>query len=124
MNLRFSIEDESGFAEARGKLLEGFEQWLRDERGLSRPDAVSIALEAGIALDWKWSYSDGDLGSWRGEDLLEFFFEWCPRKLSVPPDESAGIPSTVVSFLEFLSAGGMLAAGSNRIEQSGYRCKC
>lgn len=35
---------------------------MKVERGLGGREAIETACDAGLALDWKWSYGDGSLG--------------------------------------------------------------
>ncbi len=83
MALVFGPHDEDGFLAARASLLERFQHWLVDEQQTLGDRATLMAGDAGLALDWKWSYADGDLGLWQTGDVGEFLLEWCPRKLSV-----------------------------------------
>lgn len=112
MRLAFGPDDDAGFTSARDLLLERFERWMADEPRLGEADATGMASDAGLALDWKWSYSDGDLGRWRTADVGEFLLEWCPRKLSASPSDCELLPSALAAFTAFLDAEGMLASGS------------
>lgn len=112
VNLVFDAEDERGFGAARPRLLDGFEGWLRKERSAGPGAAAQMASDAGIAVDWKWSYGDGDLGRWDTGDAADFLLRWCPRKLSVSQAECATIPPALAAFAHFLDAEGLLAAGS------------
>lgn len=112
MRLVFGPDDDAGFTSARDLLLERFERWLADEPRLGEADATGMASDAGLAMDWKWSYGDGDLGRWRTADVGEFLLEWCPRKLTASPSDCESLPSALVAFTAFLDAEGMLASGS------------
>lgn len=114
--MAFGPDDGEGFGTARDALLERFEQWLGEQRPTSRADEVEpaeMAGDAGIALDWKWSYGDGDLGRWHTGDVSEFLLAWCPRKLSVSQADCGSIPAALSSFMAFLEAEGLLAPGSS-----------
>ncbi len=113
MRLEFGPDDDDDFAAARNVLLGSFERWLTDVRQESGDHAADLASDAGLALDWKWSYSDGDLGRWRAPDVAEFLLEWCPRKLSVSQDDCLSIPSALAAFTTFLESEGLLASGSS-----------
>lgn len=115
VRLLFGSEDESGFIRARESLLERFERWLVVERVVGEGDAAVMAVDAELALDWKWSYGDGHLGRWRTDEVAEFFLEWCPRKLSVSPAESVAIPPAVAALTQFLEAQDLLAPGSSPV---------
>lgn len=112
MRMVFGPSDEPGFIAARDALLERFVRWLGGQPRPGRADAAALAGEAGLALDWKWSYGDGDLGLWRTTDVDEFLLDWCPRKLSVSQAESVTIPAALAAFLGFLGSEGLLAPGS------------
>nr|MDQ6911229.1 hypothetical protein [Actinomycetota bacterium] len=117
MKLTFGPDDENGFASACSLLLGRFESWLRDELGLTKAAATEMAFAASAALDWKWSYGDGNLGLWRVEDLEEFLLDWCPRKLSVSPTDCVTIPPSLAAFVEFMHTAGLLAPGSSPVVQ-------
>ena len=113
MRLRFDPEtDEIPFAEARLKLLERFDTWLAGRSDLGASDADEAPHDTALALDWKFSYADGDLGWWRVEHLQEFLLEWCPRKLSASAEEVRSLPSSLARFVAFLDAEELLAPGS------------
>ena len=101
MKLQVEEGDDQAFTAAREWLLERFHHWLP-------PEDAHLVADAGIALDWKWGYGDGELACWRGYDLTEYLLEWCPRKLSVPQDESERVLDGLASFIEFLAAEGLL----------------
>jgi len=54
--VRLQIEegDDEAFTAAREWLLERFHNWLP-------PTEVHLVADAGIALNWKWGYGDGEL---------------------------------------------------------------
>lgn len=116
MRMVFGPDDGDAFSEAREALLVRFEGWLKVERGLGGREAIEAACDAGLALDWKWSYSDGALGLWRTDDVYEFLMDWCPRKLSVSQADCVSIPSALLAFTEFLGAERLLAPGSSPVE--------
>ncbi|HVW34027.1 MAG TPA: hypothetical protein VHL53_15940, partial [Acidimicrobiia bacterium] len=111
MRMRFGPGDEKGFEKGSRLLLGEFERWLVERRGASPGEAAGVVADASVALDWKWGYGDGNLGSWHPEELAEFLLEWCPRKLSVPPEECDGLPGALQTFLRFLAGSNLLDAG-------------
>lgn len=113
MHLVFGPDDDEEFAAARTVLLDRFEQWLGHERLVADGDPAVAAGDAGLALDWKWGYGDGDLGRWRTGDIGEFLLEWCPRKLSASPADCVSIPGALAAFVTFLDAEGLLASRSS-----------
>lgn len=116
-DLRFGPDDEEAFAAARDGLLEGLERWVTD--GDDGPSALvdlaasdELVAAAGTALDWKWGYGDGDLCTWRLGDVAEYLLEWCPRKLSVPPEDWATFPAGFGALAGFLTTVGLLGPAS------------
>jgi hypothetical protein len=105
-------DDEAGFERARGWLLDGFGQWLRDPSRLSQEAADEAVSDASLALVWKFGYGDGHLGRWTAGEITEFLLGWCPRKLSVPQEDCAAIPGNIATFTDYLAAQGLLARGS------------
>ncbi len=117
MRLVFGPHDEDAFLAARETLMDRFEQWLGGERPVSNDHAT--AGDASLALDWKWSYGDGDLALWRTRDVGEFLLEWCPRKLSVSQADCRSIPPSLVALTAFLEAEGLLRSGSSSVTELG-----
>ena len=114
MRLTFGPDDEKQFHAAKTALLARFETWLRDQsRRMPPEEAAATAGDAGLALDWKWGYAGGDLGRWTTADVGEFLLEWCPRKLSMPPEESATIPFALAALMAFLNDEALLGPGSS-----------
>src|SRR5215213_5833060 len=89
------VNDDEAFEPVRDSLLNRFQRWLGHERQMSHDQAAEVAADAGLALDWKWNYGDGDVASWRAGDISEFLLDWCPRKLSASPEEALSIPSAL-----------------------------
>ena len=104
-------EDDQAFAKARGALLDEFDAWVAANRP---PDDGQLLVNAGIFLDWRYTYSTGVLDDYRESDLAEFLLEWCPRKLSAPPEDAPAVCRAVAAFIEFLHASGRLAGGPGR----------
>lgn len=114
MPLVFGPDDDEQFHAAKAALLDRFKAWLGDRhRRMPPSDAAATAGDAGLALDWKWGYAGGDLGRWTTGDIGEFLLEWCPRKLSMPPEESATIPFAVATLMAFLNDEALLSPGSS-----------
>lgn len=105
--MRFEPDDEKAFFARRDELGEQFAGWLTTHGVPGDPN------DAGLLMDWKWGYADGELDRWRVADVHEFLFDWCPRKLSSTPEDSAGIPASAAAFVEFLAHSGMLAGGDS-----------
>jgi len=107
MQLCFATEDNQGFDDTRQRLLERFEEWLGEHRSPGPGQAFEMAADAGVALDWKCAYGDGDLASWPPRDIADFLLDWCPRKLSVAQKECHRLPVALGAFLEFLDGAGL-----------------
>jgi hypothetical protein len=112
VQLQLRQDDEVGFGRVRARLLDGFGGWLKAQPGLDEAAAHDAAIDAGIALDWKFGYGDGHLGRWTTGDVAEFLFSWCPRKLSVSQADSVSIPGSIAAFTDYLAAERLLASGS------------
>lgn len=106
--LRFDIDDSDEFEAARDRLVDEYAAWLRSNRG---PSDHELADEIGVFLDWRWSYSSGELDRYAPGDLHEFFLEWCPRKLSAPPEIIVDLSRSVSGFIEFMAATDRLDGG-------------
>ena len=116
MQLRFGPDDEQRFLVTQDLLLDRFTQWLGTAPRAGYPPA-ELAVGAGFAFDWKWSYGDGHLARWRVADVRQFLLEWCPRKLSVPPDECGSIPVALAALTAFLGSEGLLTPDSAPLSQ-------
>jgi hypothetical protein len=110
-------EDQKGFSAARELLLGRFTIWLASEGRTHDEETDELIGDAGVALDWKWSYGDGELATWRTSDVAEFLLEWCPRKLSVTQADSVTIPVALLSFFTFLDEDGLLGPGSAPVDR-------
>ena len=91
-------EDEQGFKAARDLLLGRFTTWLARQGRSFDEETDELIGDAGVALDWKWTFGDGELATWRTGDVAEFLLDWCPRKLSVTQADCVTIPVALVSF--------------------------
>jgi hypothetical protein len=117
VKLNVDHEDERGFKSARDLLLGQFTIWLAREGRLYAEETDELIGDAGVALDWKWTYGDGELATWRTSDIAEFLLEWCPRKLSVTQADCVTIPVALVSFLSFLDEEDLLGPGSAPVDR-------
>ena len=105
MELYFDPEDEKGFFVARDALIDRFAATVPGDDG--------TIFDVQLGLDWKWGYSDGDLGRWTLGELEEFVIEWCPRKVSMPAEEARSLPRSLSRFVDFLAAEGLLSPTSD-----------
>jgi hypothetical protein len=117
MRMRFTTGDETAYQQRRHELREQFARWL-----LGRPMAVD-PFDADVLMDWKFEYGDGALDRWMIKDVQEFLFEWCPRKLSAPPQDAELVPLAVAAFVEFLDDAGLLARTSSRPAEVRRHCE-
>ena len=88
MRMSYTVEDEDAFQVRRDEVLDDYAGWLAAS---NVSDAE--AGDAGVAMDWKWGYQDGELGRWTVADLEEFLLGWCPRKLSCRPSSVPAFPA-------------------------------
>ncbi|MGH4009802.1 MAG: hypothetical protein ACRDTH_16910 [Pseudonocardiaceae bacterium] len=116
--MSFTVDDEDAFQARRDELLDDYAGWLASSK-----IADADADDAGLAMDWKWGYQDGELGRWTTADLEEFLLGWCPRKLSMPAEECADFPRSIGAFMTFLAAQGLLAPGSGTLSQLQRCCE-
>ncbi len=116
--MRFGAEDEDAFHARCDELIADYAGWLGRQ-----PPLGAEAGDARLALDWKWGYADGDLATWTVADLDEFLLEWCPRKLSMAPDESADFPASVGVFCTFLAARGLLSPAGDSAKTLHKHCE-
>jgi hypothetical protein len=116
VELTFDHEDERGFVAAREMLLADFARWAARDGRFTADEIDDLTGDIGVALDWKWSYADGELATWRTGDVAEFLLEWCPRKLSVTQADCVSIPLALTAFLTFLDAERLLTVGSTPVE--------
>ncbi len=105
--MHFDSDDEDAFLARRDELGKQFATWLTTQKVPGDPN------DAGLLMDWKWSYGDGQLDRWTVTDVHEFLFMWCPRKLSADPRDCADIPRSVAAFVEFLAHTGLLGRGAD-----------
>ena len=89
-------------------LIEDFTDWL-DERDV--PDADAFASHAELFLDWRGS---APLPTINDDDLREFLLGWCPRKLSIPAEDSREVCEAVGEFVFFLGSTGRMKGGPDR----------
>lgn len=87
--MSFSSGDEAAFQVRRGELLDEYAEWL------ASANVQAQAGDAGLLMDWKWGYQDGELARWTVTDLEEFLLGWCPRKLSMRAEHCADFPSSI-----------------------------
>jgi hypothetical protein len=90
------------------ELIEEFTDWL-DER--DAPDTAAFASHAEMFLNWRES---APLETLDHDDLREFLLGWCPRKLSMPAEESWEVCEAVAEFVCFLGATGRMDGGPER----------
>ena len=108
METSFEIEDDDdAFGRARTELLRGYADWA------TAADPPLDAEDAGVALDWKYQYGDGQLTTWTTDDLHEFVLSWCPRKLSMSADTAEPFLRAVGAFFTFLAGRGLLGSRSS-----------
>ena len=117
MRLEIDHKDEEGFIAARDMLLGRFSRWLTGRDRYPVEEIDERVGDVSIALDWKWSFGDGELATWRTGDVAEFLLEWCPQKLSVSQADCITVPPAVLSFLSFLDDQALLGPGSAPVDR-------
>lgn len=111
----FGPNDENEFYTAKDALIAQFEAWL-PRTGITKPQEVNATVgTASIALDWKYSYSDGDLGLWTLPHFDEFLLQWFPRKVTIPSVLAAQTPRELNVFIVFLASEQLLSGGSSSL---------
>ena len=117
VRLEIDHEDEEGFIAARDMLLGRFSRWLTGRDRYPVEEIDELVGDVSIALDWKWSFGDGELATWRTGDVAEFLLEWCPWKLTVSQADCITVPPAVLSFLSFLDDQDLLGPGSAPVDR-------
>ena len=74
-------------------LLGRFARWLVREVRSTAEEIDELIGDAGVALDWKWSYGDGRLVTWRTGDVAEFLLD---RDLRPSPRTAEIVPSDLL----------------------------
>lgn len=105
-------DNDDDFDAVCADLLDEFRTWLDAHHG--SVDTAEAVADAETFLGWRFHYSTGVLDDYDDTDLAEFLLGWCPRKLSVPPEEADGICRAVSLFVEFLADTRRLAGGFDR----------
>ena len=95
-------DDEDVLVRRRDELLREFTTWAETHAPSADPS------DAGVALDWKIHYGDGELTTWPVGDLAEFALSWCPRKLSLPTSHVGDFLASLGEFFVFLAGSGLL----------------
>jgi len=93
---------------SREQLVAEFGDWL-GRRGDENVDPSDL----GMLLDWKQDYGDGQPYRWRLADVADFLLDYCPRKVSTPPDLASRIPAGVAAAMTYLGERDLLRRGSD-----------
>ena len=115
--LEIDHEDEEGFIAARDMLLGRFSRWLTGRDRYPVEEIDELVGDVSIALDWKWSFGDGELATWRTGDVAEFLLEWCPQKLSVSQGRLHHGPPGRALVSGFLDGQALLGPGSAPVDR-------
>jgi hypothetical protein len=102
MRTFFEIEQGDEYQVAQELLTRRCVAWARAE-GLPADPMVFAA-----ALDSRHLSSDGRLAFWTPADVRRLLLEWIPRRVAADPAELEGVPASLVTWLRFLAAGGLL----------------
>lgn len=112
VKLRFDAsEDEDEFYAVRDALLDEMRVWAAGRFGDADGER---AADAETFLGWKFHYGDGRLDDVSRADAAEYLLEWCPRKVSAPPDAIDDLIEGLSAYVEFMAATGRLVGGVDR----------
>lgn len=95
----------------KSALLGEFETWATSRWG---DDDGTRRSDVDLLLDWRVNYSNSELQHYTKDDLQEFLLQWCPRKLSAPPETAGPMCQSIGRFIEFLSSTGRFGGGVGR----------
>ncbi|NNN02362.1 MAG: hypothetical protein HKL86_11075, partial [Acidimicrobiaceae bacterium] len=116
MKLEFDPEDDQAFPASRLEILDAFSAWFVGHDHCTKDHAKGVAGDIGLALEWKWAYQDGNLTWWQVSHVMDYLLEWCPRKLSVSPNQCDDIREALGHWFRFLDAGKLLSADGHPVE--------
>jgi hypothetical protein len=105
-------DDEDAYQRTRQHLVDELERWLADNG--RDPDLVH---DATLALDWRYSYDDGDLDRWQADHAADWLLDWCPRKVSTDDAGMRTMPDGLVALVEMLADRGLLVGGAHAARQ-------
>ncbi|HWH09489.1 MAG TPA: hypothetical protein VG165_00025 [Solirubrobacteraceae bacterium] len=95
-------EDEDGYREITGRLLEELADWAKATYPKDGPVGRNGNFVGSTMLDWKSDHGDGRLGRWTRADLAEFLLDWFPRKVTPDGETLGDVIDCVIAFLTFL----------------------
>lgn len=110
MRLRFGVNDEGAFYEARDGLLTEF----AEHSALPEQQRAEVVADIETFLDWRFHYSNGELDNFAQSDIAEFLLEYCPRKVSRPTGSGDELCGAVGEYVTFLADTGRLIGGARR----------
>ncbi len=113
MRLRFGEHDEDGYQATKEQLLAEIDDSMRTD-GADPGDIADVVSSIALLLDWRWTYSSGQLDDWHLEDVDEFLVDWAPRKYSASPEDGAELCTAVADFFLHMGARDRLAGGPDR----------
>lgn len=113
MRLSFDHGDEDAYSATRDALLDEIVERL-SPAGRGAPDPEEVAGAISVLLDWRWSYSSGQLDDWALGDVDEFLLDWLPRKYAAPPEAGAEMCSAVADFFLHMGARDRLRGGPDQ----------
>ena len=118
MRLHFESEqrgEDRAFDAAAEELLDQLEAWAGTAHD---PDiAAARAADAHTFLQWKFGYGDGRLDQVDRFDVGEYLLEWCPRKVSAPPEVAYDLVDGLATYIEFMAATGRLVGGAAHADE-------
>lgn len=84
------------------ELLEQFTDWLNE---CQYPAPESAAAAAELLVNWWNGARGGPLADVGEPDIREFLLRWCPRQLTMAPEDAPGMCDELAEFLLFLGLG-------------------
>ena len=113
MRLRFSEHDEDAYWATKEQLLAEIDDSMHADGGDPHDIAETVSSIA-LLLDWRWTYSSGQLDDWHLGDVDEFLLDWAPRKYSASPEDGAELCTAVADFFLHMGARDRLTGGPDR----------
>ena len=118
-------QDDDAYESIRAELLGRFAQWMASRRlgdeaspadlgDRTLDDAAFVdPHDAGLLLDFRWGYDDGNLVTWTTA-ALERLFPWLDATLVLTDEQDAlRVVGATREFLRFLADGGLLGPASD-----------
>jgi len=100
-------------------LLDRFAAWLARHPG----HAGSSVDDAALALDWKWSRADGDLGRWVRLHVDDLLLDELPARLGASTEQARSVPGSLAALFVFLEDEGLLDPSGDLADELATRAR-